>query len=99
MKVEVKLYASLTSRMPEITRGKPYSMEVREGTTIQNLLEELKVPRERIKLVFLNGVYSEGNEVLKEGDSIYFNSYIPHSFRNVHNGKTIAIWVVTPPSF
>lgn len=42
---------------------------------------------------------NESSKILKEGDSIYFNSHIPHSFRNVHNGKTIAIWVVTPPSF
>ena len=37
--------------------------------------------------------------ILKKGDSIYFNSSIPHSFRNLKKGVTEAIWVVTPPTF
>ena len=36
---------------------------------------------------------------LKQGDSIYFNSSTPHSFKNLHKGQTQVIWVVTPPSF
>ncbi|MBF0511353.1 MAG: helix-turn-helix domain-containing protein [Candidatus Omnitrophica bacterium] len=36
---------------------------------------------------------------LKKGDSIYFNSSTPHSFKNLHKGETEALWVVTPPSF
>jgi sulfur carrier protein ThiS len=45
-------------------------MEVSEGTTIQNLLEALKVPRERVKLVFLNGVHANDDDILKEGDRV-----------------------------
>jgi transcriptional regulator with XRE-family HTH domain len=37
--------------------------------------------------------------ILKKGDSIYFNSSVPHSFRNIFNGITEALWVITPPSF
>jgi len=37
--------------------------------------------------------------VLKQGDTIYFNSNIPHSFKNLHKGETEAVWVVTPPTF
>jgi len=37
--------------------------------------------------------------ILKRGDSIYFNSNVPHSFRNIAEGETEAIWVITPPSF
>jgi transcriptional regulator with XRE-family HTH domain len=33
------------------------------------------------------------------GDSIYFNSNIPHSFANISKNKTEALWVVTPPTF
>ena len=36
---------------------------------------------------------------LKKGDSIYFNSSTPHSFKNLNKGETEALWVVTPPSF
>ncbi|OGS35746.1 MAG: hypothetical protein A2293_11320 [Elusimicrobia bacterium RIFOXYB2_FULL_49_7] len=37
--------------------------------------------------------------VLKKGDSIYFNSSTPHSFKNIGQEETEAIWVVTPPTF
>ena len=37
--------------------------------------------------------------ILKKGDCIYFNSHIPHAFRNVAEGETEALWVDTPPTF
>jgi transcriptional regulator with XRE-family HTH domain len=37
--------------------------------------------------------------VLKKGDSMYFNSNIPHSYKNIDKAKTEVLWVVTPPSF
>lgn len=37
--------------------------------------------------------------VLKKGDSIYFNSSSPHSFKNISKGRTEAVWVDTPPTF
>ncbi|MDD4294424.1 MAG: XRE family transcriptional regulator [Candidatus Omnitrophica bacterium] len=37
--------------------------------------------------------------VLKKGDSIYFNSNIAHSFKNLGKEKAEAVWVVTPPTF
>jgi len=37
--------------------------------------------------------------ILKKGDSIYFNSSIPHAFRNIGAEKAEALWVDTPPTF
>lgn len=37
--------------------------------------------------------------VLHKGDSIYFSSNTPHSFKNLAKEETEAIWVVTPPTF
>jgi transcriptional regulator with XRE-family HTH domain len=42
---------------------------------------------------------NDNKYLLNKGDSIYFNSSVPHSFRNTAKGETEAIWVVTPPSF
>ncbi len=39
------------------------------------------------------------NHTIRKGDSIYFNSSTPHSFKNMFKGETEALWVVTPPSF
>jgi transcriptional regulator with XRE-family HTH domain len=41
----------------------------------------------------------EEKYILEEGDSIYFQSSIPHRFRNMGKEKSISIWAVTPPSF
>jgi transcriptional regulator with XRE-family HTH domain len=37
--------------------------------------------------------------VLRKGDSIYFNSSVPHSFKNIGKEEAEAVWVVTPPTF
>ena len=37
--------------------------------------------------------------ILRKGDSIYFNSNVPHSFKNITKKEAEAIWVVTPPTF
>jgi DNA-binding transcriptional MerR regulator/quercetin dioxygenase-like cupin family protein len=36
---------------------------------------------------------------LREGDSFYFESRRPHSWRNTHEGETMLIWINTPPTF
>jgi transcriptional regulator with XRE-family HTH domain len=36
---------------------------------------------------------------LKQGDSIYFQSRIPHRFKNIGKEKVSSIWAMTPPSF
>lgn len=42
-----------------------------------------------------------GTEIysLEEGDSIYFKSDIPHSFKNIGKGPLKLVWVITPPSW
>ena len=37
--------------------------------------------------------------ILRKGDSVYFNSYVSHSFKNIYKGITEILWVVTPPTF
>lgn len=38
-------------------------------------------------------------EVLEEGDCIYFDSTLPHRWRNAGEGELQAVWMETPPSF
>lgn len=37
--------------------------------------------------------------ILEEGDSIYFDSTVPHRFINIGDEECISIWAMTPPSF
>lgn len=41
----------------------------------------------------------EEEYILEEGDSISFDSTIPHRYDNAGKGECISIWAMTPPSF
>ena len=69
MKIEFRLYASLSAYMPE-TNSTDATIDIREGTRIKDLLGQFKVPAESVKLIFLNGVHATGNEILNEGDRV-----------------------------
>jgi quercetin dioxygenase-like cupin family protein len=36
---------------------------------------------------------------LNAGDSFYFESRRPHSWRNISSGETVLIWINTPATF
>ena len=69
MKIELRLYASLSVYMPEINSATGI-VDIGQGTRIRELLEQLKVPADSVKIIFLNGVHAKGDEILKEGDRI-----------------------------
>ncbi len=71
LKIQLRLFASLAGYLPDQKSGGFSSlMEIEEGTTIQSLLESLKVPPELPRIIFLNGVHAEGTVALKEGDRL-----------------------------
>lgn len=47
----------------------------------------------------LTVILNEKEYVLNEGDSIHFNSDIPHRFINQQDVKSVSIWAMTPASF
>lgn len=70
MRIELNLFASLRRYMPHKDKGNSCSVEIAEGTRISELLEQLKVPTDAVKLVFLNRVHAGGDEILKDGDRV-----------------------------
>ena len=71
MKIELNLYASLRAYAPNASQGEAKApTEVGEGITIRELLAQLRIPGEAVKIVFLNGVRASGDETLKEGDRV-----------------------------
>ena len=70
MKVELRLYASLGRYLPENREGNSCILEIEAGTTIQELLHKLNIPLDAPKVIFLNGIHAQGNEVLKDGDRL-----------------------------
>ncbi len=70
MKVELNLFSSIARYMPDKAQGNSWIAEVSEGTRVRELLEQLKIPTDTVKLVFLNGVHANGDEILKDGDKV-----------------------------
>jgi molybdopterin synthase sulfur carrier subunit len=70
MKIELRLYASLSRYLPEKREGNSCDMEIAPGTTINELLRDRNIPPEAPRVIFLNGVHARGDEILKEGDRI-----------------------------
>jgi sulfur carrier protein len=70
MKIHLTLYASLARFLPEKSSGKTCVMEVKEGTRLGQVLEDLQVPLKSARIIFLNGVHAERNTVLRNGDRV-----------------------------
>jgi len=74
MNVNLKLYASLATHLPEGAVQNEVAIVVADDETAGGLLDAHNVPREACHLVLVNGVYSapsDANNVpLKEGDTV-----------------------------
>ena len=45
------------------------------------------------------GIIGDQQIILQPGDSIYYDSSIPHAWEAIGDTKVKAIWAITPPSF
>ena len=70
MKVEINLFATLTAYLPDKVRENNRMMEVEDGTTIGELLQQLRIPSGKAKLIFLDGAHTDVGAVLKEGSRV-----------------------------
>ena len=70
MKVELRLFASLSAYMPPGAEDGSNMLQAEDGTTINTLLTQLGVPEEDVKIVFVNGIISKVDDVLHEGDRV-----------------------------
>jgi molybdopterin converting factor small subunit len=70
MKVEVHLFATLAPYLPDEVRENNRMMEVEDGTTVGDLLQQLRIPSEKAKLIFVNGAHTDVGAVLEEGSRV-----------------------------
>ncbi len=70
MKVELKLFASLRCHIPGNIGSDPWIADIEEGTTIRELLELSEVPPDTCKIIFVNGIHAQDDEILKDGDRV-----------------------------
>ena len=94
----INLYL-LTSRDPN-KQMEPLLFKLKEGAT--SGVRSYKHFGQEFVLVIKGSIEVTLNDmtyILKKGDSIYFNSSVPHAFKNMGKEEAEAVWVVTPPSF
>jgi len=70
MKVKVQLYALLVKYLPTNAKNKTAILEVAEGTSVQGVLSELKIPENMPKILLVNGRNAELDRLLAEGDTL-----------------------------
>jgi molybdopterin converting factor small subunit len=70
MLVTVKLYASLSRYAGGELSGTPFEIEIREGASLQELIDCLSIPVEETKVAFVNGVVQQLDWKLEPGDQV-----------------------------
>lgn len=65
MNIQVSCFATLSSYAPE-----GGTINVSQGTTAGDIVEILSIPREEVKIIFVNGQNSGRDAVLKENDRV-----------------------------
>jgi sulfur-carrier protein len=73
MKVELRVFATLRQFAPQIPLEGTI-VEVEPGNTLRDLMHELKLPEEHVKIVMRNNLQADLDDVLQDGDRV---AYIP----------------------
>ena len=72
IKIEVRLYATLSAYCPSLKAGESLVLDLETGTTIGQLLGRLGIPRTTIQLAFVNERMQQRSYILSEGDRVAF---------------------------
>jgi molybdopterin converting factor small subunit len=79
MKIYVRLYATLTQYVPEAILGQlahrtgagsRLEMGLPEGSTLEDLITDLELPRGQVKVIFVNAKARDLDYRLQPGDEI-----------------------------
>jgi molybdopterin synthase sulfur carrier subunit len=70
VRVFVKLFATLGRHFAGMMPGTPAQVEVLEGATLADLADQLQVPQEEVKMIFVNGRIQPLAYELQPGDEV-----------------------------
>ena len=88
MQVTVKLHASLRAYGKSDSNNSLFPLETAEKATVREVIRELGIPPEKVRMILLNGRGVDSDSILSNGDRIAlfppemaFNMYVAISFR------------------
>jgi molybdopterin converting factor small subunit len=64
--IEIRLFATLSAYLPSDAGRYP----IQPGTSVAMLAEQLGLPRDQVKLIFINGIRVDFDSVLKGGERV-----------------------------
>jgi sulfur-carrier protein len=70
MRVQVKLFASLTRFAGNVKSGAPFEVDLPDSATLANLCQVLRLPADEVKVTFVNGRAQDENWLLQPGDEV-----------------------------
>ena len=70
MKIEVRLFANLTHYLPPGTRGDAATLDLPDGTTVDELMRCLAIPQDLPRLLLVNGCDAAPDHRLGPGDVV-----------------------------
>ena len=68
--VHVKLFATLRRQRPGLGIGEAFPVELPPGSTVDDLVRQLDLPQDQVKMVFVNALFCEGDHLLADGDEV-----------------------------
>ena len=70
MRVQAKLFATLSRYRPGQMAGAPFEVDLPEGATLENLIRQLNLPQEEVKVVFVNARAQPLTYILNPADEV-----------------------------
>ena len=66
----VRLFATLRRHYPHLGIGEAMPVELRDGVTVGQLIEHLRLPAGEVKVIFVNGIVRGEEHALSDGDKV-----------------------------
>ena len=70
MKIQVALYATLSQYLPPGAQNRKAMIEVRDGVTVRDVLNQLGIPQELPNILLVNGRQASEETALKDGEVV-----------------------------
>lgn len=70
MLVTMKLFATLVRFKDGSRAGRPFEVELPEGSIVQDLIDHLKIPPEETHVIFINNIIEGADSKLKDRDVV-----------------------------
>lgn len=70
MKVNVRLFASLREYVVDYDPGKGVDVEMEEGSTVEALIQTLRLPQNEASVIFINGALKKTTDPMNDQDLI-----------------------------